>query len=232
MNRYSLRSQIHRGFKVGGSILLALAGFLMAIYLVTRVADVPFTDLTRDPAAILEGPWYSGAISNLSIVITAGSAGIALFAASLLPSVNTQSTKGLLCAMALAVLFLLVDDLLVIHETLFFEFRVREELVFGLYGMAVLTIIWHWRQTIVTSTDYIYLLLAGLTLGLSLFVDVAATERGVLGLGFPGKLVEDPLKVAGYMFVTAYFIATSRQALLHNSVRAVDTSANSTSTEA
>ena len=213
MGRHSVREQTSRGLRVGSLIAIATALVLGAIYLIAQVADVPFSDLTRDAAATLEGPWYTGAISNASVALSVAGAGIAFFAASLLADVDGPSVKGLLVALGLVVFVVAVDDLYMLHEMVFPELGLSAPVVFALYGIAMLAILWVWRRVILGSTDYVFLVLAAVALGVSVGVDVVLEER-LFDLPFSGELIEDPAKILGMLFMTFYLIVTGRQALI------------------
>lgn len=212
MGSQSLRQQTSRGLRVGSVIAISTAVVLGVIYLVTRATDVPFSDLTRDAAATLEGPWYTGSLSNLTNALAIAGAAIALFAASLLPRSEGRSIRGLLIALGLLVIVVSVDDLLMLHEMVFPEIGLSATVVFALYGVAIVAILWLWRRVILDATDYAYLALSAVALGISVVVDVTL-EQGLFELPFSGELVEDPAKILGMVFMTFYLIVTSRRAL-------------------
>lgn len=213
MGRYSVHEQTRRGLRTGVAIAVATAVVLGVIYLITQLADIPYTDLTRDAAATLEGPWYTAALSNSAIALLLVGAGIALFSASLLPDVSGKSVKGLLNGLALVMVVVAADDLFMLHERVFPEFGISSVLAFAIYGVALAAVLWVWRAVIAGSTDWIFLVLAALAMGLSVGVDVILEER-LFTLPFSGELIEDPAKVLGMVFMTFYLIVTSRQALL------------------
>lgn len=213
MERYSVRGQARRGIRIGGLVVLATAGVLVVIYLITRLVDIPYSDLTRDAAATLEGPWYTGALSNSAIALLLVGAGIAVFAASLLPDVSGRSRKGLLNGLALVVIVFAADDLFMLHEAVYPEFGISSELAFAIYGLAMLAIIWIWRDVILRASDWVYLLLAALALGVSVVIDVVL-EQGLLDLPFSGELIEDPAKILGMVLMSLYLVTTARTALI------------------
>ena len=213
MGRYSLRAQAVRGIRVGGLIALATAGILVLIYVVTRVTDTPFSDLTRDAAATLDGPWYTAALSNTTVVMTSAGAAIALFAAGLLPTGERRSVKGLLNALGFLLLAVAADDLFMLHETVFPEMGIRATALFGVYALALLAILWVWRSVIFGATDYAFMILAGIALGISVVIDAVFTDEDWLELPFSGELIEDPAKILGMVFMTVYLIVTARQAV-------------------
>lgn len=213
MGRYSIREQLGRGLRVGVIIALVTGGVLVAAYLATRVAGISFTDLSRDPAATLDGPWYTGILSTGTIVVLLAGAGVALFGASLLEPAEGPSRKGLLNALGLIVVVVAADDLFMLHESVFPLIGIGSVMTFAIYGIALAVTVWIWRRVIVGSTDWIFLLLAALGMGTSVAVDVILEER-ILTLPFSGELIEDPAKIVGMVFMTYYLVTTSRQALL------------------
>ena len=213
MGRYSAREQLRRGVRVGSLIVLITGAILVVLYLATRVAGISFTDLSRDAAATLDGPWYTGALSNSAVAVLLVGAGIAIFAASLLPSLESKSRKGLLVALALVVIVVAADDLFMLHEAVFPLVGISSVASFAMYGVALIAVLWIWRRVIVESTDWVFLALAALAMGFSVAIDVVLEER-LFTLPVSGELIEDPAKILGMVFMAYYLVATSRQALL------------------
>jgi hypothetical protein len=215
MGRYSLREQSIRGLRIGGLIAIVTGVILGVVYLVTRAADIPFSTLTRDAAATLDGPWYTAALSNSSIVLLFMGAGIALFTAGVLPRSSGRSPKGSLTALAIFMVLVAADDLFMLHEAVYPEFGFSSVITFATYGVVAVAILWIWREVIFQSTDYVFLVLAGLGMAITVAVDVILEER-LLDLPFSGELIEDPAKILGYVFMAYYLISSSRRALLQN----------------
>lgn len=214
MGRYSLQGQLKRGLVVGTLIAACTAAVLAAIYLVTRARGLHFSDLTRDAAATLEGPWYTAALSNATVVMTSAGAAIAIFSASLLDGPWRGSIKGFLITLGLLVGVIAADDLFMLHETVLPALGIRASVLFAVYALTLLGILWIWREAILGGTDYVFLVLAGLALGISAVVDSIFTDEGLLELPFSGELIEDPAKILGMVFMTFYLVVTARQVLL------------------
>jgi hypothetical protein len=213
MGRYSASEQLRRGLRAGSLIVLITGAILVVLYLATRVAGISFTDLSRDAAATLDGPWYTGALSNSAVAVLLVGAGIAIFAAGLLPALESKSRKGLLVGLALVVIVVAADDLFMLHEAVFPLIGISSVMSFAVYGVALIAVLWIWRRVIVESTDWVFLALAALAMGLSVAIDVVLEER-LFTLPVSGELIEDPAKILGMVFMSYYLIATSRQALL------------------
>lgn len=63
--------------------------FLLAAFLVSRIAEVSLVEMTRDPLNTLDAPVYTGSISNLGVLVWVGSAAICLCAGLVLRAVRT-----------------------------------------------------------------------------------------------------------------------------------------------
>lgn len=213
MGRYSVGEQTRRGLRIGALITLITGAVLVVLYLATRLAGISFTDLSRDAAATLDGPWYTGALSNSAISLLLVGAGIALFAAALLPDGESRSRKGLLVALSLVVIVVAADDLFMLHEAVFPLVGIGSVMSFAIYGIALFAVLWTWRGVIMGSTDWIFLALSALALGFSVAIDVVLEER-LFTLPFSGELIEDPAKILGMVFMAYYLVVTSRQAVL------------------
>lgn len=184
------------------------------VFLITGALDIPFSDLTRDAAATLEGPWYTGALSNLVVVVSSIGAGIALFAGGLLRSGHGPSPRGLLNALGIMMLAISADDLLLLHESVLPSLGLSDGLVYVIYVVALAAILWVWRRVILGSTDWIFLLLAASAMGVSVIVDILILDQRIFDLPFAGELIEDPAKILGMVFMAFYLIVTARVSIL------------------
>lgn len=206
---HPLGVQVGRGARVGSIIAFVTVAILVAAWLITRYAGISFTDLSRDPAATLDGPWYTGIISTTSIVVLVVGAGIALFSASLL----RESPRGLLAGLGCLVLLIAIDDQFMLHEEVFPLVGIGSIATGAFYAAALSTVVAIWWRVIVEHTDWVFLLLAAGGLGLSVAIDVILEER-FIALPIPGELVEDPAKILGMAFMTYFLVSTARRPLV------------------
>lgn len=91
--------------------------------------------LLRDPMAIARDPelccaYYSGAVSNLGVLLWAAAASIAAFAASLTPA---KDTRRFLIATSAVTAFLMIDDLFMLHEEALPQLGAPEPVVYAFY---------------------------------------------------------------------------------------------------
>jgi hypothetical protein len=101
-----------------GLVLIVSALAFSAVFLLHWTQDVPFGNLTRDPTAIMEAPFYTGFLSQLGIIFWAATAAISLFSATVIAP-TFASEKRFLYASGLFILMLAADDLFLLHEGLF-----------------------------------------------------------------------------------------------------------------
>lgn len=109
--------------------LLALVG------IVARVIGVEPGVFLRDPAHIAHVPFYTGIISNLGIAVWCAGAVMALFAAAALPKTpDRREDRRFLLWSGLLTLYLMVDDLAMLHDDVYRNlFHIYEQVVFLVY---------------------------------------------------------------------------------------------------
>ena len=155
----------------------ALAGLLGLVWLAVSV-EVPIAQFTRDPAAVMNGPFYAGALSNVGVLLWCAAAAVCFFGASLL-SARIQSGLAapagdgprFLLASALFTCLLLVDDLFMLHDLVLPEYlQLRERYVILTYGLLMLAYLLRFRRQIL-QTDWLVLVVAGGFFSCSIVVD-------------------------------------------------------------
>jgi hypothetical protein len=109
--------------------LLALVG------MVARPIGVEPGVFLRDPAHIAHVPFYTGIISNLGIAVWCAGAVMALFAAAALPKTpDRREDRRFLLWSGLLTLYLMVDDLAMLHDDVYRNlFHIYEQVVFLVY---------------------------------------------------------------------------------------------------
>ncbi len=93
------------------------------------------TALLRDPMAVARDPelccdYYSGAVSNLGILLWAAAAAIAAFAASL---TSAKDMRRFFIATSAVTAFLMIDDLFMLHEEALPGIGAPEPVVYAFY---------------------------------------------------------------------------------------------------
>ena len=109
---------------------------LLAVVAVTaRAVGIDPGVFLRDPAHIAHVPFYTGIVSNLGIAVWCAGAVMALFAAAALPKIQNRSEeRRFLLWSGVLTLYLMMDDLAMLHDDVFrVLFHVYEQVVFLAY---------------------------------------------------------------------------------------------------
>lgn len=191
-------------------LVISLSVFLLlSMVLICNYLDIPVERLTRDPAASLAVPFYSGYFSQLGGIFWIASACFAFFTGII---IKNGSRKFMLFSGGF-VLLLAIDDIFMLHDGLFPEMGINENVFYLTY--AILTIVYFrlFYRTILKS-PFVLLLLAFGFLGLSVIIDL---------LPVPGSInryiFEDGFKMMGIISWMAYTFKTGKR-LLERSARA------------
>ncbi len=99
---------------------------------------IPLIDLTSDPAAIAQAPFYLGAVTMLRTAFLAGAAAVCLVAARVIHCRDRQLGE-FLTAMGLFSVAFVLDDSFQVHESVLDEtLGVPQPLTYVVYAMVVL----------------------------------------------------------------------------------------------
>lgn len=168
------------------------------------------SDLLRDSQAVAaaRGNAHSayGLISNLGILVMTLASGAALVGFAILRGTPGR-LRALLGCGALLSLAIVLDDLLLLHETLTFAAWTRV-LFAAAYAGAFAGFLVRFRATIRQHLDVGLLLLAGAALGSSLLIDTLVEPATQLSV-----LVEDGAKLLGFVAWSAFLLRTTMLAL-------------------
>lgn len=206
INNVSVKNQLLRiQLTLIISFATAFAG-IISVYILSRLFGAPLSEFTRDPAAITHSKFYIGFLSYLGIMLWSSATTICLFGAFLLKygKRNRQFTDFLLFSGILS-LILTLDDAFLMHETVMPNyFHIPETGIYlGYFIISIGYLVYFFRR--ILSTDYLLLVIALLSLGLSIFIDKAFSFSNL------ETFIEDGFKFLGIVFWLAYF---SRVALV------------------
>jgi hypothetical protein len=183
----------------------------LAFLLIVIVAVQPFTPstvLTGDPLIVAKGKFYYGAISSLGSIGWSATCTICLATYFLLRDRLDKKTKGFFLFSGLFTLFLLVDDLYMLHDDFFPNYLgVSQNLILALYPLGSVFLLINYRGTIAKSS-YIRLFIALGFLGLSTVIDTIFPSLNKLDLA-----LEDGCKFLGIVGWAIYFFDTTFAAL-------------------
>lgn len=162
--------------------LFILYGFAVGIMVMAIVfcmlAEIPFGHLSRDANSIGASKFYYGGISSLGVLFWSFSAAISYYTYFLLRNTENQAilkfkkVRNFLLLGAGISLMLLLDDLFLLHETVFrVLFSLDEKITFGMYGLILLIYLVKFQHIIRSQTPFIYLILSFFFFALSLIFD-------------------------------------------------------------
>lgn len=166
-------SQLHSN-RLRIFIILFISAFLASlVLLVWFLEGVPISNLTRDPVAIVEVPFYTGFFSQLGIFFWAATATLCFFSAKMTSNrPESRMFKRYLFLSGLLTLFLGLDDIFLFHELVFpIYLGIPQQVVFIIYGILVLSFLLKF-YSVILNTEYILLITAFFFFGLSVSLDL------------------------------------------------------------
>ena len=172
-------------------VQLPLAAVLAAGLIFSRARGFPLSVLMKDPVGQLHAPLYTGAISNLGVLLWAAGAAICLFAAADRRRLGGGERRTFVLGLGLLTAWLALDDLYLLHEQVILRLTsIREMCTQALYAAGLLFWLVRFRE-VVRGTAYPVLLCALLLFTLSCGVDL------IHGVVSHRSLIEDGSKLLG-----------------------------------
>lgn len=151
-------------------LLLGYGPALFFLLLLLFQQRVPVRELTADVASVTQLPIYTGLISNLGFLMWGAAVTICFFAVRLLW--GSGLWVWFFIASGAFTLLLLLDDMFMLHETVFPAINIPEAAVYGVYlALAALYGLVFWR--IIKQTNFALMLIALGLMGASLTLDLA-----------------------------------------------------------
>lgn len=178
------------------------------IVLLNRWRGIPVNQLTADPTALINGPFYLGFLSQMGIFVWAAVATIGLFTAYVLRLAGGDRAQSrFFLASGLLSLWLGLDDVFLFHEEAFPAYLgMPEKLIYGIYGGLVLLYCIRFRRFILRS-DYTALGVAFVAFSTSIALDIIKPPY------LNPYFFEDSSKFVGLVAWLAYFVKTGGQQL-------------------
>ena len=161
--------------------------------------------LTRDFSGLVDVPVYTAFLSQLGMFFWAGSAAICILSGALLAgNENLKNYKSFFYASAGISLMLGLDDVFLLHESVFpLLLGISEEVVY--MGYAGIMLIYGFRYLkLLLATEYVLFALAIVFFGLSIIVDIT---------NFYSDYIEDPFKFIGLVLWMNYYFRVGKQVI-------------------
>lgn len=191
------------------AIFVPAAGLLVLIAIGGATGYLDFRSLMADATAVGELHPFTGAMSNLGVLLWWTAATVSLFAAAVVGRRDETGASRFLLSAGLLSVCLAVDDLFLIHETLDRGWGIPEEVVFAALGLAVGLHLFVFRR-LIRHTSYGLLIVALVMLGASVAMDTIF-HPWVRPLGHWEFFLEDGAKWLGIVSWCAYYTSASLQ---------------------
>lgn len=183
--------------------------FVLGMLLVLKYqAQIAIMDLMRDPAAVMETPFYIGLLSNAGVLLWWATAAVCLFSSSVLRgATHYKELRSFFQFSGLLTATLTLDDFFLLHESVFPKyFNLSEKFVYLIYGLTLLLYLYRFKK-IILKTNFVLLLFAFWFFGFSVLIDK------ILPFSELSVFLEDGAKLLGIVSWLAYFIRTCLQSI-------------------
>lgn len=186
----------------------AVAGYLPAALLVAVIAvvagrkGIPIGNITREPAAIMDAPFYIGALNHLGVMLWCAAAAICYLSYALLKGRADRDMRLFFLVSGLGTTALVFDNVFQFHDVVYpWLLHLPERGVFAIYLAATLVYLVRFRGTI-RRTPFLIMFFSGflftVKIGADQFLHVAQQH-----------LLEDGPKFVGIAGWLAYVAITS-----------------------
>jgi hypothetical protein len=185
-------------------LIIIFAATLVVLSVVIMVGlqyNIQLNHFTRDPAQIMNAPFYIGLFSNIGILLWCASVVVCFFTRPFIPKNEAnRSVRLFLFFSGLVTMMLMSDDLFLIHEEVFPAYLgMPEKGVFVIYSNILLLYAILFRD-IIFKTDY-------LILGLAFFLIGGSTFIKRIPMPIPeDTFLEDAVKLFGIICWFTYFL--------------------------
>ncbi|MCC6434178.1 MAG: hypothetical protein IT196_04035 [Acidimicrobiales bacterium] len=187
------------------SVVLFVASVGAAAVALSAAFDVELYAVTADPGAVADRPFAVGFVSQLGLMLWAGTAAVAMVGAAILYAIDPWSERGRMLFVAGVLSALLAaDDAFMLHEDVLPTYLFVPELtLYVVYGVLALVFL-HTGRRLLRGTEYVLLVAAGA----AMFISVAMDQL----LPFDGRLtfIEDLAKFGGVVLWFTYIFRTTR----------------------
>lgn len=183
------------------------------------ISNLSIPELVSDVATIGKLPFYSGAVSQIGLLIWSSSVTIiffAYFSLKLQANPRKEALNFLLYSGCLTA-YVMLDDTFMLHEEFFSDYLmiISEEVVLALIGLAmILLMVFHYRE--ILQNDVGIMAMATVLFVISIAFDFIPKElyQDIYLIEKIQHLLEDGAKLAAIVTWTAYYARYSYRLLL------------------
>jgi len=194
--------QVNKLIPVLALSYVLVLGLLSSVAIIGAYYNIPIVRFTGDPTVILGGRPFTGVISNVGVLFWCATSAICFFSFAIYGKTRNALTARFLLFSGLLTLLLLLDDLFVLHETIFpVYFHIPQTAVYLGYLILISMYFYKFKE-IIAETEYTLLFIACSFFGVSVISDIFLPQKGL------EYLVEDGFKLFGIVTWFIYFIRT------------------------
>jgi hypothetical protein len=189
-------------------LILILNIFLLAVFGLSSLYSLPIMVLLEDPASVYKASQFAGFLTYMGVIVLAAGLGAVILVLSFSPYKKVTKKEFLAVSLlGLISLYLILDDLFLIHERILTGlFHVGERRIFLVYLLCFTGYLAYFRKQIFTGPT-IFLFIALLFLGSSLAVDFFTDKVPMKDAIFDTmEMLEEGAKIGGFLFWTAFII--------------------------
>jgi hypothetical protein len=185
-------------------LLVFLAAFLLIFssYLMSIFVKVPLDFMAGDPLDTAHLPWYTGFLSNLSVMLWCVAIGCSFTGALIV--FNHQRKTWFLLVNGFLSTVLAFDDMFMLHEGLLpYRFHIPEFISIFVYGLIITIYLFYFFQDIFSDISFLILVVALLFFGASLVLEVILVNSSVK------IFMKDSCKLIGIAYWLTYNFVTA-----------------------
>lgn len=204
-------AQLRRSWRSLVVLLAVSVAAMSVLYVTSKASGVEIRDLTRDPAAVADAPWYIGLLSTAGVLLWGGLVALCLVGWRVCRSFETHGTAGpagrepgtFLLASAVLFAVLGIDDAFMLHDRVLPDYLgIREYMIYLAYMLGFALYAWRFRRVILRG-EFV-LMGAGLgMLGLSMTIDKLGSFSQI------NTFFEDGFKFTGMVLWGGYYSRAS-----------------------
>jgi hypothetical protein len=166
-----------------------------------------------DPTKVMGVPFYIGIVADIGLLLWAATVSICLFISISLAQWVSKAWRNFFLVSGLLTIFLLLDDLLRIHDEIFPVYLgIRGDVLGIVYVLLVFLYLLRFR-TLIFEQSYGFLVVALGFFAISVAIDVAPTALKAQFVTRDVLLWEDGAKLLGIANWLAYFVYLSASVL-------------------
>ena len=187
----------------------------MTIWIIGSQFNIDFGLLTKDPTQLTGLHPLIGIISHFGIIMWCSTASLCFFVCTISEKYVNKNFKRFLFSSAFLTVYLLLDDIFLIHEILGPEYlHIKQNYIYVIYFFVTLSYIIFFLRLIL-RTEFVLLILALIYFGLSIILDYVSSKMDYE----INTLIEDAFKFFGIMMWFLYFLRICIKVARDQSIR-------------